>query len=70
MNFGKIIILTTLFIWVGDKMKKELISLLIKEICKGKTCEKCKYNKIGCYLIDMIELIKKYDIKENDIYEK
>ena len=51
-------------------MKKELTSLLIKEICKGKTCEKCKYNKIGCYLIDMIELIKKYDVKENDIYEK
>ena len=51
-------------------MKKELISLLIKEICKDKTCNKCKYNKIGCYLIDMIELIKKYDIKENDNYEK
>ena len=27
-------------------MKKELTSLLIKEICKGKTCEKCKYIKI------------------------
>ena len=51
-------------------MKKELISLLIKEICGNKTCNKCKYSKIGCYLIDMIELIKKYDIKENDNYEK
>ena len=47
-------------------MKKELISLLVNEICKDKTCNKCKYSKIGCYLIDMIELIKKYDIKEND----
>ena len=47
-------------------MKKELISLLIKEICNDQTCNKCKYNKIGCYLIDMIELIKKYDIKENE----
>ena len=26
-------------------MKKELTSLLIKKICKGKTCEKCKYKK-------------------------
>ena len=46
-------------------MKKELTSLLIKEICKNKTCDKCKYKKIGCYLVDMIELIKKYDVKEN-----
>ena len=46
-------------------MKKELISLLIKEICNDKTCNKCKYSKIGCYLVDMIELIKKYDVKEN-----
>ena len=49
-------------------MKKELISLLIKEICNDKTCNKCIYCKHGpgCYLIDMIELIKKYDIKENE----
>ena len=47
-------------------MKKEFISLLIKEICKNKTCNKCEYSKIGCYLIDMIELIKKYDIKVNE----
>ena len=47
-------------------MKKELISLLIKEICNDQTCNKCKYNKIGCYLIEMIELIKKYDVNEND----
>ena len=46
-------------------MKKELTSLLIKKICKGKTCEKCKYIKTGCYLADMIELIKKYDVKGN-----
>ena len=51
-------------------MKKDLTSLLIKEICKGKTCEKCKYNKIGCYLVEMIELIKKYDVKGNEYYEK
>ena len=61
-----LVILTILFIQVGDKMKKELISLLIKEICNDKTCNKCKYSKIGCYLIDMIELIKKYDVKENE----
>ena len=51
-------------------MKKELVSLSIKEICNNKTCNKCEYSKIGCYLIDMIVLIKKYDIKENDNYEK
>ena len=50
-------------------MKKELISLLIKEICKDMTCNKCKYSKIGCYLIDIIEIINKNE-KENDNYEK
>ena len=50
-----------------ENMKKELTSLLIKECCKCMTCEKCVYCKHGlvCYLINMIELIKKYDIKEN-----
>ena len=50
----------------GEKMKKELTSLLIKGCCKGMTCEKCIYCEygLGCYLIDMIELIKKYNIKE------
>ena len=51
-------------------MKKDLVNLLIKDCCKGRKCDECKYSKIGCYLIDMIELIKKYDIKENDNYEK
>ena len=53
-------------------MKKELISLLIKEICKDMTCNKCIYCKhgLGCYLINMIELIKKYDIKGCNNYEK
>ena len=48
-------------------MKKELTSLLIKVCCKGMTCENCIYCKqgLGCYLINMIELIKKYDIKDN-----
>ena len=52
-------------------MKKELISLLIKEICNDKTCNKCKYSKTGCYLIP--SELRDYIVKiceENDIYEK
>ena len=53
-------------------MKNELISSLIKDCCKDRECDECpfSYSEFKCYLIDMIELIKKYDIKENDNYEK
>ena len=53
-------------------MKNDLISLLIKEVCQVRMCENCSFWKSdddGCYLIDIIEIIKNYK-KENDIYEK
>ena len=53
-------------------MKNDLISLLIKEVCQVRMCENCDFwkpNDDGCYLIDIIEIIKNTK-KENDIYEK
>ena len=62
-------------------MKKDLISLLIKEVCQDRMCENCSFWKPnddgcylididdGCYLIDIIEIIKNNE-KENDNYEK
>ena len=52
-------------------MKKDLVTLLIKEVCQGKICENCNFCKpvTGCYLTDIINIIKNYK-KENDIYEK
>lgn len=49
-------------------MKKDLVSLLIKECCKGKICEECSFlhSDFKCYLTDIINIIK----KENDNYEK
>ena len=53
-------------------MKNDLISLLIKEVCHVRMCGDCGFWKLdddGCYLIDIIEIIKNYK-KEFDIYEK
>ena len=48
-------------------MKNELISSLIKEVCHGRMCGDCGFWKPdddGCYLIDIINIIKNYK-KEN-----
>lgn len=48
-------------------MKNDLISLLIKEVCQDRMCGNCNFwkpNDDGCYLIDIIEIIKNYK-KEN-----
>ena len=52
-------------------MKKNLVTLLIKEVCQGKICENCNFCKpvTGCYLTDIINIINKNE-KENVIYEK
>ena len=53
-------------------MKNDLISLLIKEVCQVRMCGNCNFwkpNDDGCYLIDIIEIIKN-NKKENDNYEK
>ena len=52
-------------------MKKDLVSLIIKDCCKGRECGECpfSYSEFKCYLIDIIEIIKNNE-KENDIYEK
>ena len=49
-------------------MKNDLISLLIKEVCQVRMCENCSFWKSdddGCYLIDIIEIIKN-NKKENE----
>ena len=49
-------------------MKNDLISLLIKEVCQVRICENCSFwkpNDDGCYLIDIIEIIKN-NKKENE----
>lgn len=52
-------------------MKNDLISLLVKEFCGDRICENCNFWKPngGCYLIDIIEIIKKNE-RENGNYEK
>jgi hypothetical protein len=52
-------------------MKKDLISLLIKDCCKGRCCDECPFlsSQSKCYLIDIIEIIKKNE-RENENYEK
>ena len=52
-------------------MKQDLVSLLIKECCKGRKCENCGFRdkSFHCCLSDIIEIIKKNE-KENENYEK
>ena len=52
-------------------MKNDLILLLVKEFSENRICENCNFWKPndGCYLIDIIEIIKKNE-KENGNYEK
>ena len=52
-------------------MKKDLVSLIIKDCCKGRKCDECPFlhSDFKCYLTDIINIIKNYK-KENDIYEK
>ena len=48
-------------------MKEELISLIIKDCCKGRECDECPFlnSNSKCYLIDIINIIKNYK-KENE----
>ena len=66
MSSGKIIILTIQYIWVGDKMKNDLINLIIKDCCKGRECDECPFSHsdFKCYLTAIINIIKNYK-KEN-----
>lgn len=52
-------------------MKKDLISLLIKNCCTGRQCTECSFlsSNFKCYLTDIINIIKKNE-KENENYEK
>lgn len=52
-------------------MKKDLISLLIKDCCKGRSCNECPFlsSQSKCYLINIIEIIKNNE-RENENYEK
>ena len=50
-------------------MKKDLVSLIIKECCEGRKCDVCPFSHFSdlgfkCYLIDIINIIKNYK-KEN-----
>ncbi len=49
-------------------MKKDLISLLIKDCCKGRHCDECPFLHSGfkCYLTDIINIIE----KENENNDK
>lgn len=42
-------------------MKKDLIILLIEEVCQGRICQTCNFCKPvnGCYLTDIINILKK-----------
>ena len=48
-------------------MKNDLISLIIKDCCKGRECGECPFlhSDFKCCLIDIINIIKKYE-KENE----
>ena len=47
-------------------MKDDLISLLIKDCCKGSECDECPFLRLDfkCYLTDIINIIENYK-KEN-----
>ena len=49
------------------RMKKDLVSLIIKYCCKGRECDECPFSHsdFKCYLIDIIEIIKN-NKKENE----
>ena len=52
-------------------MKKDLISLLIKDCCKGRRCDECPFlnSQFKCYLTDIINILEKNE-KENENSEK
>ena len=45
---------------------KDLVSLIIKDCCKGRKCDECPFlhSDFKCYLTDIINIIKNYK-KEN-----
>ena len=48
------------------RMKKDLVSLIIKDCCKGRECDECPFlhSDFKCYLTDIINIIENYE-KEN-----